>query len=181
MKTVLFSILIFLLFAGKCAYSQEINILEKYSPARKGKITLKDGTSSIYKFLIISNSTLTYKDQNGLEKKQQLADVYKITKSSTYLGEGALSGLLIGALACLKVERDYQSELTAGYIEKTDGRMSIYLGCCAVTTAIGGLVGLCIRREKTIYMDLGHTSFLPSVTTDCFNNKFAVLSFKMKF
>lgn len=181
MKSKLILIVLAILMANQSVFSQEINILAKSVPVTKGKITYRSGQSLKFRYLTNTDSLITFRDNNGLEKKEKLSDIYKITKSGTYAGYGAALGFLCGALASLEVEAEYQKDIANGYIEKSGGRFPIYLGVTAFTTAVGGLVGLIFKKEKTLYIDLAHVSIYPSISLPVSNNKYSLLTIRCTF
>lgn len=74
-----------LLFIALNVFSQEINQLNNGNSVRKGKITLKDGSSENFRNLKLNNGIFIFSDAKGKLIEQKTIEVFKITKQEIML------------------------------------------------------------------------------------------------
>lgn len=174
------------LLCGLRTFSQEINRLDNGLPVGKGKITLKDGKSVKFKNLTLQNGLIRYSDIKGGTIEKSSSEVFKITKTGTYAGWGALLGGLTGLVACLSATSGmdpnpysydpyHYSSPTSG-VDLTAGQWIIITGGGA---AFGGLIGLCFKREQTVFKNNAALSFYPSVNSTINGNYYPTLSLRI--
>ena len=172
-----FCIIILLITAGSVLFSQNINKLGSITYVRKGKIVLADGQSYSFRNLNVKDTSLNFSDTKGSAYNKNLNDVYKVTKIGTWAGYGAAMGALSGLLGSLMTERD----VVTGELPEAEGRGGIYLMVTGGCTVLGGLIGLCFKKEKTIYLNLSATSFYSPVLPENFTRQYPMLTMKFRF
>jgi|GEM_PF-2549903 len=172
-----FCIIILLISAGSIIFSQNINKLGSVTYLRKGKLVLADGQSYTFRNLNIKDTLLNFSDTKGTAYNNSLSDVYKITKIGTWAGYGAGMGALSGLLGSLLTEGD----VATGELPEVEGRGNIYLITIGVCTVVGGLVGLCFKKEKTIYLNLSSRSYFSPLLPEYTARHNPVLSIKFIF
>lgn len=153
-------LLVSVLLISIYAFSQERNLLINGLPISKGKITFGDGTSVKFRNLTFSNEQLHYTNIHGVVMEKSSSEVFKITKTSTYAGYGALSGGLSGLLACLQYSVEDNNFGYYGYY-KEPLTTSQYLIVTAIGAGIGGVIGMLFSKEKTVFQNSSAISFSP--------------------
>lgn len=173
-KVICFCILC--LFLGINTYSQETTKLNHYAPVKKGKITLKDGTTVKFKHLKLNDQILNYTDPEGNVIEKNIADVGIIAKRSSYAGYGAIAG---GAFI-LAIMVD--NEITENSYQPGDGRQKIakteYIEFGVFFVGMGALVGSFFKKYRTLYEDKVPISFSPTYSTTPDGRRYAMLTLR---
>ena len=172
-----FCIIILLISTGSIIFSQNINKLGSVKSVRKGKLVLADGQSYTFRNLNIKDTLLNFSDKKGIAYNNNLSEVYKITKVGTWAGYGAGMGALSGLLGSLMTEGD----VATGELPEVEGRGNIYLAAIGICTVVGGLVGLCFKKEKTIYLNLSSRSFYSPLLPEYTARQYPMLTMKFRF
>lgn len=149
-----------ILLISICSFAQERNLLVNGSPINKGKITFGDGTSVKFRNLIFSNERLRYTNIHGEVMEKSSSEVFKVTKTSSYAGYGALSGGLSGLMACLQYSVDENNYGYYGY-KKEPLTTSQYVMVTAIGAGIGGVIGMLFSKDKTVFQNSSAISFSP--------------------
>lgn len=181
MKKITFLFLLFFLISVQL-FSQERNLLLNGKPIRKGKIILGDGTSVKFRNLTFYDDQLHYTNMHGEVMKRSSSEVFKVTKSRTYAGYGALSGGLSGLLACLQYSVEDTNSYGYGYTYyKEPLTTSEWVMVTAIGAGIGGLVGMLFRNDKTVFQNSSAISFSPSICPNLKNEPIPALTLNLTF
>lgn len=172
-------ILVFLglIFVPVQQYSQEINYLKIGIGVPQGKITLTDGKDFTFNNLQFDGKSIQFIDKSGNKILKEIGEVYKISKTSTSAGLGALSGGLCGLLVCLTAYADdleRQQDPWGGLPEDANfgPSTSEWIGITAAGTLTGLIIGALIHKEKILYSNNSAISFYPIINLNQNNNSF---------
>jgi len=146
---------------GLNSYSQIINKLKEGKSISKGIITTKNGQTETFKKLTFRDGIFMYSDSKGNSLEEKSSEVLKVTKKGSYAGSGAAFGGLIALLVSLKVENQEQENIRNG-LGSNSGRFPVYAGMAVGFTGIGALVGYLMKKDKTLYVNMGNMSFTPT-------------------
>lgn len=174
-----FSLFIYLLFIGVNVYSQELNHLVNGSIIRKGRITLQDGKSQTFKNLKLSNDVISFSDHQGNLVNQKTSDVYKITKNGNYAAYGALLGGASCLVGALQGVNDANTINSAYGVKSSNDGSSLVLVFTVGGIVVGGLIGMLITNEKTVYRNKKQLSFYPNLNYAPDGKCYPTLSFKI--
>lgn len=163
---------------GLNSYSQIITKLKEGKSISKGIITTKNGQTETFKKLTFKDGIFTYTDLKGNSKEKKSMEVYKVTKKGSYAGSGAAFGGLIALLVSLKVENAEQQNISNG-LGSNSGRFPVYAGMAVGFTGIGALVGYLMKKDKTLYVNMGSISFTPSYSLTPNNNFMPMISLRI--
>lgn len=181
MKKLSFLIVVFFLFSGTL-FSQERNLLVNGKPITKGKITLGDGTSEKFRNLTFYNNQLQYTTLHGEVMEKSSSEVFKVTKSGTYAGYGALTGALSGLLACAQYSVEDTNYYGYGTTYKTEPLTSSqWVMITAVGAGIGGLIGMLFKKEKNVFQNTSAISFAPSFSPNLDKELTPMLTLNLTF
>jgi hypothetical protein len=156
--TLLFGLMIAILMN---AYSQETNELSKVLPIKKGEIILQDGTKINFQQLSVVNDTVVFRNAQMESFKYVSNDIYKISKTGNYAVEGAVYSGVGGLLGAVLGTQGWDE-----VEELKDKKGSFIVGATLVCTAIGGITGAMIKREKVIFKNTTTFSFQPGLGLD---------------
>lgn len=179
MKKLTFLFVLFLLVSTNL-FSQERNLLLNGKPISKGKITLGDGTSVKFRNLTFYNDQLHFTTVHGEAMEKSGSEVYKVTKSGTYAGYGALLGGLSGLLACLQYDVEDTKYYGIGY-DQEPLTSSQYVAVTAIGVGIGGVIGMLFKKEKTVFQNTSAISFSPSFCPNSNKGLTPVLTLNLTF
>jgi hypothetical protein len=158
------------------SYSQETTNLNHYVPIKKGKITLKDGTTVKFKHLKLNDQILNYIDPKGNVIEKNISDVGKIAKRSSCAGYGAIAG---GAFTLAIV---VDNELTENSYKPGDGNhkaaKSEYVEFGVFFVGMGALVGSFFKKYSTLYEAKVPISFSPTLISAPDGRNYAMLSLR---
>lgn len=163
---------------GLNSYSQIINKLKEGKSISKGTITTKNGQTETFKRLTFKDKQFMYSDSKGNSLEEKSSEVLKVTKKGSYAGYGAAFGGLIALYVSLQVENQEQENIRKG-LGSNSGRFPIYLGMAAGFTGVGALVGFLMKKDKTLYINMGDLSFTPSYLLSPNNNFTPMISLKI--
>ncbi len=182
MKKITFLIVLFFLVSVNL-FSQERNLLLNEKPINKGKITLGDGTSMKFRNLTFYNDQLHYTTMHGDVMEKSSSEVFKVTKSRTYAGYGALSGGLSGLLVCLQYSVEDTNYYGYGYYtsEKEPLTSSEWIMVTAIGAGIGGIIGMLFKNDKTVFQNSSAISFVPSISPNLKHELTPVLTLNLTF
>ena len=126
--------------------STSTRTIRKYS---KGRIIKKDRTRYLGRNLVFKTDVLTFNDKKtGKTVILPLSEVDYVSK----IGDRALEGALIGGslmlLSGLAAKQEIKADPFHTLKENAD---EILMGYTFAGTAIGGLIGLALPKEKTVY------------------------------
>jgi hypothetical protein len=173
-KIILFCVLY--LYMGINAFPQETIKLKHDVPIKKGKITLKDGKTEMFKKLTLNDHIITYADTAGQLIERNISDVSKIAKRSSYAGYGAIAGA--GFTLVLAIS----NEITESNYQPGDGNIKIdhseFVEFGILFTGIGAFVGSYFNKYKTLYEDKAPISFSPTVISAPDGRRYAMLSLR---
>jgi hypothetical protein len=161
---------------GISSYSQETANLYQHVPIRKGKITMKDGTTVKFKHLKLNDQILNYTDPKGNVIEKKISDVGKIAKKSSYAGYGAI----VGGAFTLAIIVD--NEITENSYQPGDGHRkaakSEYIDFGVFFVGMGALVGSFFKKYSTLYEDKLPISFSPTFISTPDGKRYAMLSLR---
>ncbi len=112
---------------------------------RKGNIMLSDGTKVDFKELQYQNDSITYKTKTGAIERTPISKVYRIDKYGNYAVAGAISCAIAGCLGAVSGTLNWKTEP----LKSQKGGWIV--GCTIGGAVIGGITGLCVKKNKTIY------------------------------
>jgi hypothetical protein len=171
-------ICILCLYLGINTYSQETTKLNHYAPVKKGKITLKDGTTEKFKHLKLNGIILNYTDPNGNAIVKNISDVGIIAKRSSYAGYGAIAG---GSFTLALV---IDNEITESSYQPGDGHRkadkSEYVEFGVFFVGMGALVGSFFKKYSTLYENKAPISLSPTFISTPDGRRYAMLSLRFK-
>ena len=173
-KTICFCILC--LYLGFNAYSQENTKLNHYVSVKKGKITMKDGTTEKFKHLKFNDRIITYNDQSDNRIEKNISDVIKIAKRGNCSGYGAIAGGVFTLALIVDTELTASSH-SAGSINRKVDKLE-YVDFGVLFVGMGMLVGSFFKKYKTMYEDKGLISFSPSYISTPDGRRYAMLSLR---
>jgi hypothetical protein len=161
---------------GISSYSQETTNLNHYVPVKKGKITLKDGTTVKFKHLKLNDQILNYTDPKGNVIEKNISDVSKIAKRRSSAGFGAIVG---GAFTLAIIVDNEIKEHPSQRIESSPrSDKAEYLEFGIFFVGMGALVGSFFKNYKTLYEVKTPISFSPTYSTTPDGRRYAMLSLR---
>jgi hypothetical protein len=194
MKLILF-LLIFL--ASRVAFAQEPdnplkskelssgylsipqNKTISFPPVKRGNITFVDGTKSTFTMLRCQSDSIYFFDKNSFYSKLSLTNISHITerKSNTAIAalvggvSGFFTGIVVGGL--VYPERTFWEFLSDRIDKKNDliitkKQAPFVIGGTLAGAAIGVLVGLSKKQERTVYQKDISLNIYPGIN-DIFN------------
>lgn len=178
---------ILLLMVTVTSFSQSVNKIPTMPEvARKGIITMPDGTMFYYKHLQFKNDSVFYQNFDSAAQKMALQEISQITKDGSYAGTGALigggSGLIFG-IAMAKALDDtgdfLQNISTLGQDHDLNTRKlqtATIIESTVVGIGLGALVGALFSKDKIIFSNsIPSISFKPSIYLGpAFNHEVAI-------
>jgi len=126
--------------------STSTRTIRKYG---KGRIIKKDRTKYLGRKLVFKTDVLTFNDEKtGKTVILPLSEVDYVSKIGNHALEGALLGGGLMLLSCLYALLEAESD---PYRTPKENAGVIFVELTAAGTALGGLIGLALSKEKTVY------------------------------
>jgi hypothetical protein len=161
---------------GISSYSQETTKLNHYVPIKKGKITMKDGTTVKFKHLKLTDQILNYTDPKGNVIEKNISDVGKIAKRRSYAGFGAMAG---GAFTlAIIVDNEIKEHPSQRFESSPRSDNSEYVEFGIFFVGMGALVGSFFKNYKTLYEVKSPITFSPSLISTPDGSRYAMLSLR---
>ncbi|GAH31395.1 unnamed protein product, partial [marine sediment metagenome] len=115
----------------------------------KGRIIKKDRTRYLGRNLVFKTDVLTFNDEKtGKTVTLPLSEVDYVSKIGNCALEGALMGGGLMLLGIIAAKRELKAD---PYRTLKENAGEIFVGLTVAGTVIGGLIGLVLPTEKTVY------------------------------